>query len=160
MNSTSSGGVGPQIDREIYAMPMFVTFPVPDFGDMETFYHCLGFITLATIPDETGETSLIHLRRQRYQDILLVRGEAEPGSTSTTFAAHGEDLEAIAQQARAEMPHGAAVTGPVQTPWFTNDLQILDPCGNKIVFTKQITEAASRAQEWTKGFGGEFTDHE
>lgn len=160
MNSTAGDGVNPEIDREIYAMPMFVTLPVPNFGEMETFYHSLGFITLATIPDEAGATSLIHLRRQRYQDILLVSGEAEPGSTTVTFAAHGEDLDLIAQHASAEMPGKASVTGPVETPWFTSDLQILDPCGNKIVFTKQITEAATRAQEWTKGFGGEFTDHE
>lgn len=37
MNSASADGVGPQIDREIYAMPIFVTFPVPDFGEMETW---------------------------------------------------------------------------------------------------------------------------
>lgn len=158
MSAVSPESSSPNIDREIYPMPMFVTFPAQDFARMEAFYHCLGFITLATIPDESGASSLIHLRRQRYQDILLVRGEAQPGSTSTTFAAHEEDLETVARRVREAFPQEAAVTGPVKTPWFTIDLRITDPCGNSIVFTKQITEAADQARQWTKGFGGEFND--
>lgn len=60
------------------------------------------------IPDEAGATSLVHLRRQRYQDILPVHGESEPGSTTITFAAHGEDLDTIAQHTSAGMPDKAS----------------------------------------------------
>ncbi|MCQ4618390.1 VOC family protein [Corynebacterium sp. CCUG 65737] len=138
------------IDRSIYPMPMFVTLPVTDLGAAEEFYHAAGFISLATIPGEDGSPALIHFRRQRYQDILAVpSGDITPGSSSVTFAAHDDDLGAIAEAIRAT---GAAVEGPVDTPWYTTDVTATDPDGHTIVFTKQRPQEAAQAQEWVDTF--------
>ncbi len=138
------------IDRSIYPMPMFVTLPVRDFAATEKFYHAAGFISLATIPGADGAPALIHFRRQRYQDILAVPArELTPGSITVTFAAHDDDIDAIATAMRAV---GANVEGPADTPWFTTDITATDPDGHTIIFTKQRSQEADQAQKWADTF--------
>lgn len=144
------------IDRSIYPMPMFATLHVRDLGESAAFYARLGFIVLAEIPGPDGTPVLLHLRRARYQDLLLVPGDPRPGSTTVSFAAHGEDLEALAAGAREGLAAPAGVEGPTSTPWFTTDLTATDADGNVIVLTAQDEERAAAAQSWAQEFTGEF----
>ncbi|GAA4874650.1 VOC family protein [Saccharopolyspora cebuensis] len=146
------------IDRTIYPMPMFATFAVADLAVAETFYHALGFLSLATVPDADGTTAVVHLRRLKYQDVLLVPGQPVRGSTTVSFAAHGEDLARLAREIRAVAPPTARVEGPVDTPWFTSDLRVEDPDGNLVVLTAQREAEQQAAQEWARSFGGEFAE--
>jgi hypothetical protein len=97
-------------------MPMFATFRVADIGAAEAFYQAVGFISLATIPGPDGSKVLVHLRRMKYQDLLLTPGNPVPGSTTVGFAAGGADLAALADALRAAAPAGARVEGPTDTP--------------------------------------------
>jgi predicted lactoylglutathione lyase len=140
----------PIIDRTIYPMPMFATFQVRDIAAAEAFYQAVGFISLATVPGEDGSPMLVHLRRMKYQDLLLTPGEPERGSTTVSFAAGGQDLVELATSLRAAEPKGARIEGPADTPWFTSDLTIEDPDGNRVVLTAFREAEMDRAKEWTR----------
>lgn len=145
----------PEIDRSIYGMPMFANFVVADLAASETLYHALGFITLATIPGMGGTVQLVHLRRMRYQDILMTVGADTGTGPSLTFDAGGADLGELAARARS-LP-GVVVTGPLDTLWFTTDVTVEDPDGNRIIFTARRMGDSAAAAEWAEqNIFGEF----
>lgn len=140
-----TGNAGPAIDRSIYVMPMFVNLVVRDFAAAEALYAAAGFVALATIPGPGGVPSLVHLRREKYQDILMTRGEAVRGSVSASFAAGDVDLEEVADRLRSS---GAEVAGPLDTPWFTTDVTFTDEDGNAITLTAPRAADQAVAQAW------------
>lgn len=128
-----------RIDREIYAMPAFVTFEVGDLEDARAWYEALGFVLLAKLGHGPGR--LLHMRRYRYQDILLV--PARPGDSAaartpgarTSFAHTGPlaDLDEIADALRGLV--AGSVSGPELTPWHAVELEATDPDGHRVVLT-------------------------
>lgn len=138
---------GPAIDRSIYPMPMFVKAVVSDLSAAQALYAVAGFVTLATIPGPGGVPSLVHLRREKYQDILMTQGPPERGTMSASFAAGDVDLADVADRLRAA---GAEVAGPVDTPWFTTDVAFTDSDGNAVTLAapRMADQAAARA--WAK----------
>jgi len=95
---------------------------------------------------------LAHLRRARYQDLLLVPGGAAAGERiSISLRADGNPAE-LAARARSAPPVGAsAVEGPIDTPWNSTDVRITDPGGHRLVLTAQRTvpdpELAARMRD-------------
>ena len=147
----------PTIDRTIYTMPMFATFQVADITAAETFYQATGFVTLATISGSNGSPVLVHLRRMKYQDLLLISGESQRGVTTISFAAGGQDLQGLADRLRSESIEGARIDGPTDTAWFTTDLSIEDPDGHRVIFTAPRKAERGRAREWThQNIEGDF----
>lgn len=134
----------PAIDRSIYPMPMFVNLVVSNLAAAEALYASAGFITLAAIPGPGDVPSLVHLRREKYQDILMTQGPAERGTTTASFAAGAIDLAVVAERIRAA---GGDVTGPIDTPWFTTDVTFSDADGNTVTLTapRQVDQAAAQA---------------
>ena len=127
---------------EIYPMPMFATLAVRDVAAVSAWYQdALGFFVLFGAPaGPDGQPSLVHLRRRKYQDLLLVAAGSAPGSPDAaasltlSFDADGE-VDGLAEQARAAAPLGAgSAEGPVRTAWNTRDLRITDPAGHRLVF--------------------------
>ena len=116
-------------DRSIYVMPAFVTFTCADIERTRRWYvDGIGFFVLAANP------GLVHLRRFRYQDILLVAGASDRGGgVRYTIAAGDEDLETIAE--RAGRLGVGSIDGPKPTPWNTIDLVCTDPDGHVVAFT-------------------------
>jgi predicted lactoylglutathione lyase len=144
-----------EIDRSIYGMPMFANFTVTDVIASESFYHALGFITLATILGRDGKVQLVHLRRMRYQDILMTVGAGAGTGPSITFDAGGQDLGELAS--RANGVRGAVVTGPIDTPWFTTDVTVQDLDGNRVIFTAPRMSDRAAAVEWAvQNISGDF----
>jgi catechol 2,3-dioxygenase-like lactoylglutathione lyase family enzyme len=144
----------PGVVRDIYPMPMFVTLPVRDLVASTAWYEAAGFAVLATMPGPAGPASLVHLRRLRYQDLLLVPGQPVPGPR-ITFAAGEEDLDARARMLAAELAHrpgpdadGRHVAGPSDTPWFTRDLVLTDPDGYTVVLTGPRTSQVPMDEAW------------
>ncbi|AXY49248.1 VOC family protein [Rhodococcus ruber] len=146
---------GAAIDRSIYPMPMFASFLVRDLEVSEKFYHQIGFITLASIPGPTG-IQLIHLRREKYQDVLLAQGDAVSGSTTVSFAAGAEDLAVRAAALAGTADFAGTVDGPKDTAWFSTDLTITDPDGNRIVLTAPRAADHAAAADWLESANGEF----
>ncbi len=133
----------PAIDLSIYVMPAFVTLTVSDLERSRRWYvDGLGFALLASVPGPSREVALIHLRRWRYQDLLLVPARRPLASSLTdrgirlTFSAHGTDLDALVASARAA--GGGSVEGPTATPWNTLDVLACDPDGYEVVFTSML----------------------
>jgi catechol 2,3-dioxygenase-like lactoylglutathione lyase family enzyme len=134
--------IHPEITRDVYGMPAFVTLRVSDLGRTVDWYvNGLDFISLFAMPGPGGSTALVHLRRWRYQDILVQPGGTPNGDTANwtlSVMADAAELDALAARARA---HGAgSVEGPLDTPWNTRDLRTVDPDGNVIVFTARRPE--------------------
>lgn len=145
---------GPAIDRSIYVMPMFVNFVVSDLAASEVLYASAGFVTLATIPGPGGVPSLVHLRREKYQDILMTQGVAVRGSVSASFAAGDVDLGEVVDRLRSA---GAEVAGPLDTPWFTTDVTFTDKDGNVVTLTAPRVADQAAAQAWASDqIAGDF----
>lgn len=133
----------PVIDLSIYVMPCFTTLAVSHLEHAQRWYiEGLGFALLASVPGPSGEVALIHLRRWRYQDLLLVPARQPLPSTPAdrgirlTFSAHGTDLDALVASARAT--GGGSVEGPTATPWNTLDVLARDSDGYEVVFTSTL----------------------
>ncbi len=128
---------------EIYPMPVFVTLGVADVDGVTRWYEqALGFRTVFRAPAVGGQPGLVHLRRRKYQDVLVVpapgaAADAPAGTLTVTFSADGE-IEALAGRARAAGAVGkSAIDGPIGTPWNTRDLHVIDPAGHHLVFTSR-----------------------
>jgi hypothetical protein len=109
---------------EVYPMPFFVTIVAADPAALARWYEStLGFGTMFAGP-------VIHLRRRRYQDILVVAaGPGRPptsGGPALTFDIPDGELDALAARAG-----GTAQA----TPWNTRELRLLDPAGHPLVFS-------------------------
>jgi uncharacterized glyoxalase superfamily protein PhnB len=125
---------------EIYPMPMFATLAVDDVAAVAKWYvDALGFGTMFAGPPIGGQPSIVHLRRNKYQDVLVVPRRAAgaataPATLSLSFSA--DEVDELAARARAVAPLGmSGVAGPDDTPWNSRDLKITDPAGHQLVFT-------------------------
>jgi len=141
--TTPGAAADNRIDTEIYPMPGFVTFTVTDVAASTRWYvEGVGFVILAELPGPDGTPALVHLRRHRYQDILLV--PTQPGEIETNqLRGHGvrygvqagsEDLNARAAQ--AGKVGGGTVEGPARSPWNTLDLMCRDSDCYEVVLTQ------------------------
>jgi len=125
---------------EIYPMPMFATLAVRDVAATTAWYQAaLGFGVVFSAPGPGGQPMLVHLRRRKYQDLLITRSRedaaaAQP-SLTVSFNVDGE-IDQLAARAHAAARAGvSAVQGPVATPWNTLDLRVTDPAGHQLIFT-------------------------
>lgn len=121
----------PDIYREIYGMPMFVTLPTRDLAASKDFWvRGLGFVDLFSIPDR-----LTHLRRWAFQDVLLVPAEpaGEPAAMSVSFACVLSQLDEIATRCEQLVP--GCVSGPAEMPWNSVELTVVTPENARVVMT-------------------------
>lgn len=131
-----------RIDREIYAMPAFTTLPVADLSLAVAWYGSLGFEVLAEMGE--GPMRVVHLRRYRYQDLLLVpaspattppASEPASGGARINFSHTGplDDLDTMVAAAREQST--GTVTGPTPTPWHAVEVEAIDADGHVVVMT-------------------------
>jgi hypothetical protein len=112
------------ITRDIYGMPAFVSI---DAADVRATAHwcatALGLVELFAMPPGPSP-SLVHLRRWRYQDILI-REAAEDATVGPgiqlSFAADHDELDALAASARRasrtrQTRHGTRATSRSRPP--------------------------------------------
>lgn len=126
---------------EIYPMPMFPTLSVKDIRESETWYSVkLGFSVIFTIPGADGAAILVHLRWRKYADVLLVpnSSEAHPRGigVALSFLMESETVDDMA--ARLEANGVEIEEGPIDRPWNTRDIIVLDPDGYRLVFFEPI----------------------
>ena len=130
---------------EIYPMPMFATLAVSDVAAITNWYvQVLGCAVVFQAPALNGQPSLVHLRRKKYQDLLLVPRATSPAETasSVTLSFQTDNVDELAAQARATAGLGASsIEEPINTPWNTRDLRVTDPAGHRLVFTRRNPNA-------------------
>ena len=133
----------PEVDREIYVMPAFTTLPVTDLERAARWYGHLGFVVLAEMG--AGPGRLVHLRRYRYQDLLLVQRAAtdDPpiAAGARTSFSHTGPLEELEAMATALATDGTGeVAGPEAMPWHAIELRATDADGHTVVLTAAPSE--------------------
>jgi predicted enzyme related to lactoylglutathione lyase len=119
-----------------YPMPMFVRLTVRDVELAKHWYHeVLGFDTVFDIPG-----TMAHLRGRRYQDVLIVKGEAPKAAgqgviVSFTWKSSVDDL-------LGKIRHfgGKVIDGPSDRPWNARELVVEDPNGYRLSFSRPIAE--------------------
>lgn len=139
--------------HEIYPMPAFATLAVADVAGIAAWYdRALGFSTVFRAPDIGGQPAMVHLRRRKYQDLLITLAQPgaapadAPSSLTLSFQADGE-VDSLAERARSAEPLGrSSIAGPVNTPWNTRDLRVTDPAGHRLVFTGRNPNADPEQQ--------------
>jgi predicted lactoylglutathione lyase len=133
----------------VYAMPAFVSLAASDLpATVRFFTDALDFDVMFSGPELNGVPMLVHVRRARYQDVLV--RQASPGtdvvagtSLVPTFAA--TDAAAIDElQARVERAGGAIVSAAADTPWNTHELTVADPDGHRFTFTARAANYEPR----------------
>lgn len=130
---------------EIYPMPMFATIAVQDLAALRDWYlGALGFAVVFQSPQ------MVHLRRKKYQDLLLV-GKSEPPSGAPsgnlTISFQTDDVDALAERVRNASPAVVVIEGPVDTPWNSRDLRVTDPVGTRLIFTAHNPNADPERKE-------------
>ena len=115
-------------------MPMYVRLTAADVEATRAWYQAvLGFESVFDIPH-----TMAHLRGRRYQDVLIVKGEA-PASAgqgvtlSFTWKSAVDELVA-----KVETAGGKIVDGPVDRPWNARELVVEDPNGYRLSFSQEI----------------------
>ena len=114
--------------EEYYPMPMFVNLLVGDLTSSADWYQkVLGFQVVFSGPPENP--TMIHLRRERYQDLLLQASRQEIGDNPgrgvlIQFQAGGTTVDEMARRARILGVQN--VEGPVERPWNVRDVTLFD----------------------------------
>lgn len=122
----------PEIYREIYGMPMFVTIPTGDLAASKDFWiRGLGFIDFFSAPSG----GVTHLRRWAFQDILLVPGTPapEPAAQSISFACVLGQLDEIVARCEELVP--GCTDGPRLMPWNSVELTVTTPENARVTMT-------------------------
>ncbi|GIH64801.1 MULTISPECIES: VOC family protein [Microbispora] len=121
----------PEIYRDYYGMPMFVTIPTRDLAASKDFWtRGLGFVDLFSVPDR-----LTHLRRWAFQDVLLVPAEqvGEVPAMSVSFACVLSQIDQIAARCEELVP--GCTSGPREMPWNSIELTVVTPENARVVMT-------------------------
>ena len=134
---------------EFYPMPMFPTLSVGDIAMSTSWYSGkVGFSLVFNIPGPDGEVALAHLRWRKYADLLLVPDNNPPYparekglGVAFSFLADIEPIDGMA--ARLEANGVELAEGPVDRPWNTRDIVVLDPDGYRLVFFQPIDTSRS-----------------
>jgi len=133
----------------IYPMPAFVTLTASDLEATVAFFtEALDFGVMFSGPEVNGTPMLVHLRRARYQDILVRQGAAGAASNALTVAFAATDAASVdALQARVERAGGRVATAAADTPWNTHELTVADPDGNPFTFTARAAQPQAHTFE-------------
>jgi catechol 2,3-dioxygenase-like lactoylglutathione lyase family enzyme len=147
------------VGYDIYPMPAYVTIPAADVEASATWYvEALGFGVMFVGPDLGAGPVLVHLRRARYQDVLVVpRAPDAPSVAGVSLLVEG-DLAAFAAHARAAGdPGGATVEGPVATPWGAPEVRVTDPDGHRLTFFAKPEAPPPSIDDALRGLAGAQT---
>jgi catechol 2,3-dioxygenase-like lactoylglutathione lyase family enzyme len=121
-----------KMSPQTYVMPMYVRLMVADVEATKAWYHeALGFESVFDIPH-----TMAHLRGRRYQDVLIVKGEAGKSSGVTLSFTWSKSVDALAEDVKAA--GGKILDGPVDRPWNARELVIEDPNGYRLSFSQAI----------------------
>ncbi len=121
---------------DFYPMPMFANLEVSSLEvSAEWYQKALGFHVVYRVP------GLVHLRRDRYQDVLLIPsasgGLDSPGKGIVMqFQAGQVSVSEIAGKAR--QAGSSDVIGPLEQPWNVREVTIQDPDGYRLRFSEPI----------------------
>ncbi|NIM92191.1 MAG: VOC family protein [Anaerolineales bacterium] len=124
--------------EDIYPMPMFVNLYVSDLdASLDWYQKVLGFRIVFGGQNE----SFAHVRREKYQDLLLFRTESGRGENLGAgiiiqFQAGMIKVDDIANVVREAGDF--SIDGPEDRPWNAREVTIMDPDGYRLRFSEPI----------------------
>ncbi|MBY8912043.1 VOC family protein [Bacillus sp. YC2] len=121
---------------EAYPMPMFAKLTVQDVKKSIQWYRkVLHFTAVFELTDDDGNVVMAHIRRKKYQDLMLVLGDThgafQEERVILQFAA--DDVDAIVKNGGADI-----IEGPVIRPWNARELVLKDPDGYVLTFSMRV----------------------
>ena len=126
--------------EDFYPMPAFATLDVMNIAVSVSWYeNALGFrVIFQSPPGSAEEAMMVHLRRDKYQDLLLFSAqdgdmEKRGGGVILNFLPGDEPVEVIVK--RASSAGSSKVEGPIDRPWNVKEITVLDPDGYRIRFS-------------------------
>lgn len=128
--------------EDIYPMPMFAQLQISDMERSAHWYtEVAGFHTIFAPRGPNGKLQMLHIRRARYQDIMLVpsRQQNAPlaGEGAALYFQFWEDWDALDNFVACIRSVSARdVEGPADTPWNTREVRLRDPDGYRLIFSK------------------------
>jgi catechol 2,3-dioxygenase-like lactoylglutathione lyase family enzyme len=144
--------------EEFYPMPVFVTLEVKNIETSKTWYEdALGFRSVfQSPPGSVADATMIHLRRDRHQDLLLFSAQEDsleqcglgvilnflPGNVSVSDLAE-----------RAKRSGAPRVEGPIERPWNVREITVHDPDGYQIRFSEVLDVDKSFDEVVGQGWG-------
>jgi catechol 2,3-dioxygenase-like lactoylglutathione lyase family enzyme len=144
--------------EDFYPMPAFVTLEVMNIVASVSWYeNALGFrVVFQSPPAPAAEAMMVHLRRDRYQDLLLFSiqdGDMEKRGGGVILNFLPGDESVIAR--RAASAGSSKVEGPIDRPWNVKEITILDPDGYRIRFSEVLDPDKSFDDVVGQGWGGD-----
>lgn len=132
---------------EYYPMLMFVKLPVKDIVKASNWYQDkLGFQKLYTFNDQSGSPIMVHIRRQRYQDLMLIQDEHSSVGSDVVINLLVKDIAMIAEKIEEQ----SVVSPPVQKPWQAVEMTLIDLDGHKLTLTEPKPNGKSFRDVMTK----------
>lgn len=118
---------------EFYQMPFFNKILVRDIEKAEKWYkHTLGFRSVFKFRHEDNEVIMNHLRKEKYQDIMLIQSDDFTSGNGCYINILVDDIETIASSISEKY-----ILKPLdQMPWNAMEITIVDPDGYQITLTK------------------------
>ncbi|ARQ05745.1 VOC family protein [Macrococcoides canis] len=118
---------------EFYQMPLFNKILVRDIEKAEKWYkHTLGFRSVFKFRNEDNEVIMNHLRKEKYQDIMLIQCDDFTSGNGCYINILVDDIETIASSISEKY-----ILQPLdQMPWNAMEITIVDPDGYQITLTK------------------------
>lgn len=122
---------------EFYQMPLFVKLKVKSIEDSNNWYsEVLNFHSIFDFSDTNGDISMVHLRGQKYQDLMLLKADEVNPTDSVNINLFSNDINAIYQSV---LNHNTKVIQePTVQPWNAKELIIQDLDGHIFTITESI----------------------
>lgn len=144
LNNAEPAVFGQHNGYDVYPMPMFARLEAASLADTVAWYReALGFGAMFEMP------MLVHLRRQKYQDILVMPARAAAASDAgltLSFAAEGELDALFARASKARARGRSGVELPAIMPWNAREMRLTDPDGRRLVFHEQTNDPEATAR--------------
>lgn len=154
--------VGQHAGYPVYPMPMYALVEARDpRATVRWFTEVLDFGVVFTTPGAAEAPALTHLRRGKYQDVLVVpAGEPPAAGENLTLALQVGDAAEIERLAERIAAAGdTSLEGPHDTPWNTREFTVRDPDGNRFRFTGLARQPSGTIDEVMTSAGDAHGQH-
>lgn len=120
---------------DFYPMPLFVKIETANLSDSTDWYQDkLGFISVFDFSNEEGTIVMSHLRRKKYQDLMLIQTDQPETKDSIIINLNVENINEI----RCKMNQYEIVDDLKKQPWNALEITIRSFEGTMITLTEQI----------------------